>query len=281
MPKRQQRPTATGQREIMSSTKSCLALLALAITLGHASAGRAQETGSLGTPLPASHPQNAVTAPDASRRYTVQILATDSAKISSPMAGRVITLPFRDGDSFHKGDILVGFDCLMAQSQNLHAQAEVQKYRSLADTQNNLRKLQSWSNADYQTTRADLAAAQADLGVTKATLSYCTVVAPFDGTVSEMTVHRDQFLTLGAPMISIVDPSQLEISFLIPARLLTTHKIGTPFHVTIDETGKTYEAVLSRISGAADPVSRTIRVYASITSEHPGLLPGMTGDANF
>ncbi|GBR10098.1 hypothetical protein GCM10007207_17610 [Asaia siamensis] len=197
------------------------------------------------------------------------------------MAGRVTTLPFRDGDSFHKGDLLVGFDCLMAQSQNLHAQAEVQKYRSLVETQNNLRKLQSWSNADYQTTRADLAAAQADLGVTQAALSYCSVVAPFDGTVSEIAVHRDQFLTLGGPMISIVDPSHLEISFLIPARLLTTHKTGTAFHVTIDETGKTYDAVLSRISGAADPVSRTIRVYAAITSEHPGLLPGMTGDANF
>lgn len=265
----------------MLGTKSRASLMTAAIILGCASSGQAQEMGNAEAPQPASPPQNASAAPDTSRRYIVQILATESAKISSPMAGRVITLPFRDGDSFHKGDLLVGFDCQMAQSQNLHAQAEVQKYKSLVETQNNLRKLQSWSNADYQTTRADLAAAQADLGVTKANISYCAVVAPFDGTVSEMTVHRDQFLTLGAPMISIVDPSHLEISFLIPARLLATHKIGTPFHVTIDETGQTYDAILSRVSGAADPVSRTIRVYASITSEHPGLLPGMTGDANF
>jgi len=213
--------------------------------------------------------------------YTVQVLAVRSAKISAPMAGRLTSLPLRDGDSFHKGDLLVGFDCLLAKSQQAHAKAEVQKYRALVETQNNLRQLQSWSVSDYRTTKADLAAAEADLGVAQATLLNCTVNAPFDGKVSELPVHQDQFVTVGNPLISIVDSSELEISFLIPARLLASHPIGTHFHVTIDETGKKYDAVLSRISGAADPVSRTIRVYGIISSAHDDLFPGMTGDANF
>lgn len=213
--------------------------------------------------------------------YTVQVLAVNSAKISAPMGGRVTVLPLRDGDSFKKGDVLVGFDCLLAKSQQAHARAEVQKYKALVETQNNLRQLQSWSASDYRTTKADLAAAEADLGVTQATLSNCTVVAPYDGKVSEMPVHQDQFVTLGAPLISIVDPSDREISFLIPAKLLLSHPVGTRFHVTIDETGKSYEAVLSRVSGAADPVSRTIRVYGKIDTAQDGLFPGMTGDANF
>lgn len=213
--------------------------------------------------------------------YTVQVLAVKSAKISAPMGGRVTILPLRDGDSFKKGDVLVGFDCLLAKSQQAHAKAEVQKYKALVETQNNLRQLQSWSASDYRTTKADLAAAEADLGVTQATLSNCTVSAPFDGKVSELPVHQDQFVTLGAPLISIVDPSDLEISFLIPAKLLVSHPVGTHFHVTIDETGRNYNAVLTRVSGAADPVSRTIRVYGKIDSTQEGLFPGMTGDANF
>lgn len=241
-----------------------------------------QATAQPNTTLPPNLEESSATpTPPEKPLYTVQVLAVNSAKISAPMGGRVTILSLRDGDSFKKGDVLVGFDCLLAKSQNAHAKAEVQKYKALVETQNNLRQLQSWSASDYRTTKADLAAAEADLGVTQATLSNCTVVAPFDGKVSEMPVHQDQFVTLGAPLISIVDPSELELSFLIPAKLLVSHPVGTHFHVTIDETGKSYEAVLTRVSGAADPVSRTIRVYGKIDTAHEGLFPGMTGDANF
>ena len=57
-------------------------------------------------------------------------------------------------------------------------------------------------------------------------------------------------------------------------------KPGHVVWVYVDETGKSYEAVLDRLGGKVDPASKTIRVYARFSSPQAELLPGMSGSAS-
>lgn len=49
--------------------------------------------------------------------------ARDQAVLSSELAGRIIEMPYTDGQNFKKGDVLVRFDCSAYQAQLNAAQA--------------------------------------------------------------------------------------------------------------------------------------------------------------
>lgn len=54
------------------------------------------------------------TAEDSARGI---LRAQDQAVLASEINGRVLEMPFRDGESFHRGDLLVRFDCSAYQAQ--------------------------------------------------------------------------------------------------------------------------------------------------------------------
>lgn len=64
---------------------------------------------------------------------------------------------------------------------------------------------------------------------------------------------------------------------IVPSRWLVWLKPDYPFHVEIDETGKTYPARVTRLGGRVDAVSQSIRVFGEITSPAPELMAGMSG----
>ena len=57
-------------------------------------------------------------------------------------------------------------------------------------------------------------------------------------------------------------------------------KMGQLFNVTIEETGKTYQARVVVINSRVDSVSQTIELEANMTKVYPELLAGMSGTAN-
>ena len=63
--------------------------------------------------------------------------------------------------------------------------------------------------------------------------------------------------------------------------LLRTLRVGAPFDVTIDETGKVYTAQITAINARVDAVAQTVELEGSIKGASSELLAGMTGTARF
>ncbi|AZV38629.1 efflux RND transporter periplasmic adaptor subunit [Komagataeibacter xylinus] len=233
---------------------------------------------------PAQQPDLAPTSePDSTAVHapSVQVTAPVSAQISASMSGQLEKFPLRDGDHFHKGDVLAEFRCGQQKATLAHAHAEYIKRRGLLDVQNKMKALGQWSVSDLRSAAADEQAANADLEMAGAVVAQCKVEAPFDGRVSNTTVHNYQYLSAGTPMLEILDDTSLELSMIVSSMELRHLQPGTPFKVHILETDATYPATVSRISGKVDPVSKTIKVYGKLTHPAPDLLPGMTGEAQF
>ena len=94
-----------------------------------------------------------------------------------------------------------------------------------------------------------------------------------------MFTHNFQFVGVGAPLIEILSDKDLDLELIVPSLWLTWLKPGVPFDVAIDETGKTYPAKITRLSGKVDAVSRSIKIYGKIDNPADTLLPGMSGRA--
>jgi len=212
---------------------------------------------------------------------SVQVVATVSSQIGAPMGGRLVQFPFNDGDSFKAGDVLARFWCDQQDAQLARAKSELQKRRSILDTNQRLRQLGTWSQVEFQTAAAEVSTATADVALAQANVDACTVKAPFSGRVAGVSAHNFQFVVPGAPLLDILNDRELQLELVVPSPWLAWLAPGAPFSVHLSETGRDYPAEIVRTSGRVEPVSRTIKVYGVLRGPIDGLLPGMSGTAAF
>lgn len=81
--------------------------------------------------------------------------------------------------------------------------------------------------------------------------------------------------------MEIISDGPLKLRMNAPAKWVKWLKIGSPFDVIIEETGKHYQAKVSALNARIDAVSQTIELEATMVNKAPDLLPGMSGTARF
>jgi RND family efflux transporter MFP subunit len=211
----------------------------------------------------------------------IQLVPRDQVELSSEIAAKISSLPFRDGDAFAAGQTLVSLDCSLYRAQLHKAQAEADAARELWQVQQRLAQLHSVGELEVQQADAKVKETAAEVAYVEATVGKCTIAAPFDGRVLKRTAAPDQFVEAGKPLLTIVDSSHLELKMIVSSKRLAELKRGHSLMVRISEVGKTYPARVVRIGASVDPVTQTIDVTAALTGRAPELLPGMSGWATF
>lgn len=252
------------------------ALLALALA-GTASMGSGA-SAALAAQAAASAPS---AASSATPEIRVQLVPETSATIGAPMSGRLNQFPLHDGDRFKQGQVLARFVCAEKESALEHARAVLGSRTAINNGKQRLRALGTSSEVEYKVAQADEDQAAADVKTAQTLVDTCVVVAPFNGRVSAVYTHNFQYLQTGAPMLDVLSDRNLNLEMIVPSLWLTWLKPGSTFNVAIGETGKTYPATLTRLSGKVDAVSRSVKVYGHIDNAPDTLLPGMSGRAVF
>jgi membrane fusion protein (multidrug efflux system) len=246
-------------------------LLTLPLALGTAQAA------------PNSGPQDSITAappPDAVwHDIHVQVVAHNAASLGSPMSGRLAEFPLRDGDRFQQGQILARFVCAEQDGALAHARALLTEKREVLATNSKLHSLGTGSGLDFHVAAAQVEEAGAEVQTAAAQVDNCSVKAPFPGRVASTAVRPYQFVGLGQPLLDILDDRTLDLELIVPSRWLSWLASGTPFIVTVSETGRSYKAAIDRLSGKVDAVSQSIKAYGRLTEAAPDLLAGMSGNA--
>lgn len=217
--------------------------------------------------------------PAVEREIRAQVTAPTTTVLSSEIGARIVGLTVRDGERFTKDQVLVRFDCGVQENQLARARAVLDKRLRVLEVNERLQRLGSISAKEIAVGAAEVEEARAELGMMKELVSRCTIHAPFAGRVAAVAVHEHQFIGEGEPLLDILDDSVLELETIVPSRWLTWLKPGTGFEVAVDETGRRYPAVVTRLSGRVDPVSQSIKLYARIDGDRADLLPGMSGRA--
>jgi len=223
----------------------------------------------------------ATTAVAEDGRIRIQLVARDQADLSSEIAAKVASMPFRDGDSFISGQTLVSFDCTLYEAQLHKAQAEADAARELWQVDQRLAQLHSIGELEVTQADAKRKGGAAEVAYVEAMVSKCVIKAPYEGRVLKRIVSSQEFVAAGKPLLTIVDTSHLELKMIVPSKWLTHLKRGHPLTVEITEVGKTYSARVARIGARVDPVTQTVDVTAELNDRAPELLPGMSGWATF
>lgn len=195
------------------------------------------------------------------------------------MVGRIASLNASLGAPVAKGKTIVAFDCGEPAARLRMAEAEYASARETLEVKTRLRKLDAAGDMEVSLAAAAAERGQAAIALAKTQLAQCTVPAPFSGRVVKLHVKPHQGVNVGAPLVELVSDGPLKLRLNVPSLLLRKLRVGTPFEVDIDETGKTYPAKVTAINARVDAVAQTIELEARIDGRPAELLAGMSGIA--
>ncbi|MFJ5282787.1 efflux RND transporter periplasmic adaptor subunit [Pseudomonas sp. NPDC088429] len=199
--------------------------------------------------------------------------------LSSSVSERIQQMAFREGDHFTEGQILVAFDCGRLNAELRAARADAAMEARNAQVQSELLTMDATGRADADVARLKHQERQAQADVIRERMTGCKVLAPFSGSVVETMVRVDETPPPNEKLLKIVKDGPLELHMVVPSKWLPWLKRGSAIHFVVDETGDTLQATVTRISGAVDAVSQTIKIIADVVTFPDGVLPGMSGSA--
>lgn len=209
-------------------------------------------------------------------RSVGSVTAVNGAQISAELPGIVDSIHFQSGMDVPAGALLVTLranndPAVLAQLQAAAALAKVTYERDVKQLQ-----AKAVAQAQVDTDRANLAAAQAQVQGEEALIAEKTIRAPFAGRLGIRQVDPGQYLTAGAPIVTLQQLNPVYVDFYLPQQALAQVSTGQTVEVAVDAyPGQVFAGKISAIDAAVDTASRNVHVRAVLENDKLQLRPGM------
>jgi membrane fusion protein, multidrug efflux system len=210
--------------------------------------------------------------------------SVSEATLASDISTTVVRIPFREGQTFAKGDELIAFECARHAAELQVAVAEFTGHWATYENSLNLQKMKAAGALEVAVAKAQADKAAAAIEVTKVRVGQCRILAPFSGRIVDVLTHEHDTPAPNSPLLRIVDHNNLEVDMIVPSKWLIWMRDGALFTFHTEETDTKVPGRVTRVGAAVDPVSQTIKVTAVLEHKAPGaasILPGMSGTASF
>ncbi|MEL6947370.1 MAG: efflux RND transporter periplasmic adaptor subunit, partial [Pseudomonadota bacterium] len=201
--------------------------------------------------------------------------------LGAGLAAKIEAMPYKAGQSFRRGDLLVSFDCARQLADLRGAKATMGKAASFYKSKKRLKSRGAAGSQEVREAAADVANAQAAVDGFEEVLRLCEIAAPFNGRVVERHAETHEIPAPNAPIMTVVDDSALELDLIVPSKWLRWVKVGTLFDFNVDELGQNYRARVARMGAKVDAVSQTIKLTGRFVVRPQSVLAGMSGTAKF
>ena len=208
------------------------------------------------------------------------LAAVHQVTINPEIGGRVVKIFFEPGATVKAGDPLVQLndapergDLASYEAQARLAEIEVQRSSQLAQ-----RQFASRETLDQRQSQLDQARAM--ILKTEALIAQKLIRAPFAGKLGVRQIEVGQYLTPGAPIVTLTDLSTLYVNFTLSGRQRPEIKVGLQVAVRSDAfPGRAFDAKITTIEPQISADTRTMMVQATMRNPDDALLPGMFVDA--
>jgi cobalt-zinc-cadmium efflux system membrane fusion protein len=214
-----------------------------------------------------------------------------TARVSSPVAGRVVAIRAQAGDTVKQGDALLSLDSpelAQAAADLEKARADEARKQLAFERAKKLHEGEVLPRKDLESAEADLAQSRAEMQ--RARLRLRNLVpgsnpdekfalrAPVGGVVAERKVNPGQEVRpdLPDPLYIITDPKRLWVVIDLPERNLGKVAAGHPVSVEVDAfPDERFAAKIVKIGEVVDPATRRIQVRCDLANPERKLKPEM------
>ncbi len=211
----------------------------------------------------------------AHRILTGSLQAVTTVHIFNEEEGRIVELPFYEGDAVEAGAILARIDDRLIQAELKKATA------TLKQAQVDVKRIDSLFRkklaSEDELARADTALelAKAEVSLLETRLAHTRIKAPFGGIISERLKETGDVVPVHSHILTLFDPAQIKIVIPVSELLLSNINTGDVVQVRIDALGEQqYPATVKRIFPTIDPQTRKGMMEMQFATIPAGARPG-------
>jgi HlyD family secretion protein len=122
--------------------------------------------------------------------------------------------------------------------------------------------------------KGQLESAQGKYQGAEAQLSYSQIRSPIPGVVTDRPLYPGEIASTGAPLLTVMDISQVVARAHIPQQSAALLKIGDQAEVTVPGFDNAFPGKVTVVSPALDPGSTTVEVWVTLKNPGERLKPG-------
>lgn len=214
------------------------------------------------------------------------IEAVKQATLGSQVAGRIVELPVKAGDTVRAGQVLARIDARAAdaavaasRSQLAEAEANLANAKRVHERNQALvaQKFVSQaavdqSEASYRAALAQVEAVRANAGSASVARDWTTIVAPYAGVVGETHAELGDMAVPGSTLVTVFDPREMRAVAYVPQATLAKAKLDGA-RVDLPALGRTVKPLRATVVPVADARSHTTRVRFDLPPDE-ALAPG-------
>lgn len=210
------------------------------------------------------------------RTLTGTLEAPRTVHVHSERAGRILKLPFYEGDRVAAGTTLVQLDDALIRSEldmavatRKQAELDLKRLKGLVP-----KKLATEDELARANTELELARAAESLQRTQ--LARTIIKAPFDGVISARLVEPGDVVPLNEHILTLFDPALITAAVRVPEQLLSQVQDGDAVSVRIDSLGdREFSGAILRVHPTVDATTRQGTVEVRLQPVPPGVRPGL------
>ena len=221
---------------------------------------------------------------------TGQLRPAHVALVRAKVAGEVMQMLVKEGDTVTKGQVLARLDAAEHQARLDERMATLAATKATWENNERTRKNNEEllrkgfiSQSAYDTTLANSSVAQAQVKAADANVALArravddTVIqAPWAGLIAERAVQAGDKASVDTKLLTIVDLSRMEVEAAVPASEIPSVAAGQEVAFTVEGFGtRGFKGVIARINPQSAAGSRSIMVYIDVPNADATLKGGM------
>lgn len=232
--------------------------------------------------------------------YPGRVVPIAQVDVTPQVSGEILEVCFANGAEVKEGDVLYRLDPVRYEAAVKNAESKVaecrakasyaehsySRYRNLPGSRGVSQDEIDNSLALRDSSRAALAAAEAELVAAKDDLKHCTVVAPISGRIGSTAKTKGNYVRAGeAVLVSIVQLSPIRVRFSVSNREVldvfggdvasrrdaASVSVALANGKSLGESGE-----IEYAENAADSFTDTLTLYSLFGNESLALVPGGT-----
>ncbi len=215
------------------------------------------------------------------RQFTSKIEALGTLEprervvLTANAADRVTGVFFEDGQRVQKGKVLLTLVNEEERAQLETAEATYANARQVYERNQRLATNDAIAQLELERSKSAADAALGTVAGVQARLRDRVLVAPFSGVLGFRQISTGAYVSPGQPVATLIDDSQMRLEFGIPSIYVSDLKPGLRIAATTsDAPGRVFEGALTSIDNAIDPVTRAVKVRATLPNKDGVLRAG-------
>jgi membrane fusion protein (multidrug efflux system) len=212
------------------------------------------------------------------------------ADLRADVQAIVLKVLKENGDTVHKGDLLVHLDDTAIRDQLASADATSRSAGlALEQAQRQLERMESLRKSGMTSAQAlddaeghrngaqsDLEAAKARVILARQQLQRTEVRAPFDGVVTERKVSPGDTAQIGKELLKVIDPTSMRFEAMISADHVGEVRAGQAVHFRVNGYGEQdFAGKVRRVNPAANATTRQVEVLVDFVGDKQPKLAGL------